>query len=192
MIRPEQVSAIVLAGGFSSRMGQDKAALRLDGKTLLERTAEMLQALGIGEVLISGHIDCPPGTTFVPDVYPHRGPLSGIHAGLLAMHSPCALVVPVDMPLLEGGTLRRLIAAHGPAPITVLSGEPMPGVFDGSLAPLCEQLLQQENHSLRRLFAAAGVQEIAAPGDTAQSFNCNTQEDFITLKHIILEKEEPQ
>ena len=52
----EETSAIILAGGHSSRMGTDKAKLRVGEKTLLELMVEKVRHLGISEIVISGGI----------------------------------------------------------------------------------------------------------------------------------------
>lgn len=179
-----EVSAVVLAGGYSRRMGQDKAALRLGGKTLLQHTVDKLRAVGIEEILVSGWQSCPEGTVYVSDIYPHRGPLSGIHAGLLAASNSCALILPVDMPLLSEKTLHALIAAQGAAAVTILEEEPLPGVFDKAVAPICETLLQGKNYSLHRLLEASGTLSIPDPEAAELRRNCNTPEDFREIQQL--------
>ena len=58
----EEMSAVILAGGRSSRMGTDKARLRLGEKTLLELMVEKVRRLGITEIVVSGCTECPLGT----------------------------------------------------------------------------------------------------------------------------------
>lgn len=98
----------ILAGGKSTRMGQDKALLSIDHDTMLFRTREILAKCSVDEVVInrndgnSGHIS---------DLFPDKGPLSGIHS-VLSAYSEChVLLVPVDLPLLEPTTLQTLIDA---------------------------------------------------------------------------------
>lgn len=183
------LSAILLAGGYSSRMGQPKAALVLGGKTLLQLQTEKLRSLGITDILVSGWEDCPPGTRYVPDVYPHRGPLSGIHAGLCQIQNHAALVLPVDMPLLTPETLQTLAAAHGSAPITLLEyrgqPEPLVGIYEASLAPACAALLQGTRHSPRQLLTQTHFRPVPHTGSPTQLLNCNTPEEFQSLLDII-------
>lgn len=67
------VSFILLAGGHSFRMGRDKAQLCWQGKTFLQHQAEKAQALGVGEILVSGYRggDCPGG--WCPGCLPGAG-----------------------------------------------------------------------------------------------------------------------
>ena len=64
-------SAAVLAGGLSSRMGRDKAALPFGGTTLLDFQVQKLRSLGMEDIMISGTEQQIPGTRPIPDVYPH-------------------------------------------------------------------------------------------------------------------------
>jgi len=108
------LSGIILAGGKSSRMGCDKAWLKVGGKTLLARQIELARAVGAMEVFVSGRVgvdytacDC----VVLTDQVPNAGPLAGIERGLSAMTTPLLLVLAVDMPRLEAGFLRKLMAA---------------------------------------------------------------------------------
>lgn len=180
------LSAIVLAGGYSSRMGRPKATLMLAGKTLLQHQTEKLWALGISEILVSGWEDCPAGTQYVQDDYPHRGPLSGIHAGLCRIRNASALVLPVDMPLLPAQTLQELAARSTDKPITLLeqdgNPEPLVGIYAAALAPDCARILESGRHSPRQLFALAGIQTVPYTGDPRFLLNCNTPEEFRLLQ----------
>lgn len=99
------LSAAVLAGGKSERMGQDKAFLRLEpeGPMLLEIVLDRLRGVA-DDVLIVAN-DSPRhegfGVRIVPDVIPGFGTLSGIHAALTAATHDHCLIVACDMPLLS-------------------------------------------------------------------------------------------
>lgn len=176
-----EVSAIVLAGGYSSRMGQNKAELDFNGVSFLQHQVNKLWAVGIEDIVVSGCPSVPDGCRFVPDVYPHRGPLSGIHAGLLAIRNTCALVLAVDTPLVPEALLEELIRAHE-AGITVVSckgeTEPLIGVYDRRMAQECEELLRGERTSLRALFHRTGISTLEYRGDQNRLANCNTPEEY--------------
>lgn len=98
-------SAVILAGGQSSRMGQDKAKmLRPDGLTQLEFTQQQIAALAPDLIMISGSKD-------LPDIFNGLGPLAGIHAALETLNvGDTLLVVPCDQPLLTPQTLALLLS----------------------------------------------------------------------------------
>jgi molybdopterin-guanine dinucleotide biosynthesis protein A len=100
----------VLAGGRSSRMGTDKALLRIDGETLLERAAHAVERAA-GSVTIVGH---PRrygifGFSVIPDAFPDSGPLAGIHAALVHTCADWNLIAACDMPGLESIGLIELL-----------------------------------------------------------------------------------
>ena len=181
------VSAIILAGGYSSRMGKNKAKLDFHGVSLLRHQVDKARALGIEDIVIAGNVQPIAGTRAVTDIYPHRGPLSGIHAGLLAIQGSRALVLAVDTPLVPEETLLELMDKHSGG-ISVLSHrgeiEPLIGVYDKALFKACEDILQGENSSLRRLFQAVGVSTVEYTGDPALLINCNTPEEYEKIQKL--------
>lgn len=175
---PLEISAAVLAGGYSTRMGRDKASLPFGDGTLLSHQIRKLKSLGVDEVLISGTADG------IPDVYPHRGPLSGIHACLKQAKHDAVLFLSVDAPLVPPETLLSLIDAHRSG-ITLLEHdgeiEPLMGVYDRALAETCESILQTERTSVRRLLDQAAVRTVPYTGDSMLLMNCNTPEAYQKL-----------
>ena len=115
---------VVLAGGRSIRMQQDKRSMSLGGCTLLERAVELLRSVGADPVMISGMslsdsegLNSASGDEYFPDLLPHCGPPGGVYSALhfvrqhYGLDSSDMLFIPVDMPLLTPATLETLIAA---------------------------------------------------------------------------------
>lgn len=183
-VRPRPFSAILLAGGYSSRMGSSKAELPFAGTTMLEHQVRRLRQLGVEDILLSGYEAPLPGTRFVPDAYPHRGPLSGIHAGLAAARHPACLVMSVDAPLVPLFVLDGLLRTHTTGVTAVEHGgqpEPLIAVYDRDLATLCGELLQGERSSVRRLFDAVGVHPYPCELPEPWLSNCNTPGEYRAL-----------
>ena len=113
-------AGIILAGGKSSRMGRDKASLKLKGETLLQRGQRLLSEAGCNPIVVSGQ-----NVGGVSDIYQERGPLGGLHAGLqtLLYQHPIStkplrvLVTPVDMPKLTVCALKRLLDVDSDNPV---------------------------------------------------------------------------
>ncbi len=109
---PGGVSAIVLAGGRSSRFGRDKLAEPINGRSLLLHAIDAVRPFA-SEVLVmvapGTQPDVPPGIRIVPDARPFEGPLAGLLAGLGAANEPIVLVTGGDMPELVGGVLEALL-----------------------------------------------------------------------------------
>src|SRR5438874_11064541 len=84
------ITAVLLAGGESRRMGRDKATLLFHGKPLWQIQLELLRRLKPAEILVSARTDPswrPADVQFVADDLPSRGPLSGIAASLAQVHT---------------------------------------------------------------------------------------------------------
>src|SRR5580765_4688037 len=95
------LSAVILAGGESRRMGKDKGWLEVDGQPLLARALSTLRDSGINEILISGRAGIDYSSLHYPvllDLEPGCGPLSGIERALEAARAPLLLVLAVDLP----------------------------------------------------------------------------------------------
>ena len=157
------------------------------GKTLLEHQVDKIKAIGIRDIIVSGYSEPVAGTRYVPDVYPGKGPLGGIHAGLNAAQRGTVFVISVDAPLFSTGDIKTLLTAHlaGSSPITVVehSGiiEPLIGVYSRSLSGAAESVLQSENTSVKRLFDKVGFAACEFTDENSVR-NCNTIEEYEKLR----------
>src|SRR5687767_14914896 len=97
-------SALLLAGGRSSRMGTDKALLAVSGQLLWQRQVDILRKTRPSTIYISARSADPFADslcTVVLDGEPDLGPLSGVAAGLQACASEYLLVLAVDLPRIN-------------------------------------------------------------------------------------------
>jgi molybdopterin-guanine dinucleotide biosynthesis protein A len=130
-----QTAGYVLAGGASSRMGRDKAFLMFGGRRLIDIAAAAV-CEAAGSVTIVG----PPGILegsgwpVIPDRRPGAGPLAGIETALNHTTADWNLIVACDMPRLNSGTLRAILAE---ALANADAGCVMPESATGRVEPLC-------------------------------------------------------
>jgi molybdenum cofactor guanylyltransferase len=107
-----RVTAIVLAGGRSSRFGRDKLAERIDGRTLLENAIDGVTPAAT-EILVvaapGATLKLPARATLVHDPVAFEGPLAGLLAGLRVSREPIVLVVGGDMPTLVGAVIEAML-----------------------------------------------------------------------------------
>src|SRR5262245_23132540 len=111
------VSAVLLAGGESRRMGTDKATFLFREKPLWQIQLETLRILRPKEILISARTDPswrPVDVKFIADIPPSCGPLSGIAASLAKIHTTHLLALAVDMPFMTENYLRSMCEAIKP------------------------------------------------------------------------------
>ena len=111
----KKVSGIILAGGNSRRLGQNKALIRLGTRTLIEIVLEKLRCLSDDIILSTNEFDkfASLDVRMVRDIYGEGGVLGGLYSGLQSAKSPFALVVACDMPFLNLNLLRFMIL-HAP------------------------------------------------------------------------------
>jgi molybdopterin-guanine dinucleotide biosynthesis protein A len=184
------LTAFILAGGKSARMGSDKAFLELGGRSLLARALDLARAV-TPEVKIVG--DPEKFAAFdpvVPDVYPARGPLGGIHAALAISTTDYNLILAVDLPFIEESFLQYLISeAQSPdAVVTVPSAgghfHPLCAVYRKAFLPTAERALAAGRNKLDALFSEVSVRilsedDLNTAGFNAEIFrNLNTPEDW--------------
>lgn len=105
------LSAVLLAGGESRRMGENKATLLFHGEPLWQRQLELLRKLRPVEILVSARTDPawrPNDVDLVLDAAPSSGPLSGLAAALARIRSSHLLTLAIDMPFMTADYLQSL------------------------------------------------------------------------------------
>jgi molybdopterin-guanine dinucleotide biosynthesis protein A len=124
----EDCAALILAGGDSRRMGQDKAGLVLHGKTLLDHVTATMQQV-FPKVVVSvrqlrGEVEVPQ----VCDEHQASGPLAGLIAGLAQADTPWVFAVACDMPFVTPAVVLHLATFRDgvQAVVPVIDGYPQP------------------------------------------------------------------
>lgn len=135
-----EIEAFILIGGRSSRLGQDKAFLEFEGRSLAARALDTVRNSGIAEkpTFVAGSqtqfaiqaisLDAP----FIFDLVPGRGPLGGLHAVLAYARTPWVFLLACDYPYVTPEII-WLLAKN----ISEEYGAVIPQQADGRLQPLC-------------------------------------------------------
>ena len=151
------LSAVLLAGGESTRMGRDKATLEWQGVPLWAFQFEKLRAL-TPNIFVSTRSAVPwrpADAKLVIDESPSRGPLSGLTASLAIMETDCLLVLAVDMPFITLSHLKKVCncAKPGVGAVPVVNGkvEPLAAVYPKCAGSIFAKALNGTDHSLQRL-----------------------------------------
>jgi molybdopterin-guanine dinucleotide biosynthesis protein A len=131
-----KISAVLLAGGKSRRMGQDKSTILFRNAPLWQIQLDLLRQLQLQELFISAQTDPPwrpADIEFVPDDQPSRGPLSGIAAALSRISCGHLLVLAIDMPFMTESYLRSLCEkverGLGVVPLIENRAEPLAAIY---------------------------------------------------------------
>lgn len=188
------MTAVILAGGRSSRMGSNKALLPYRGGRFIEAIYRQLQELFPEVLLVTDHpeqyqfIPCRK----VPDRYPGLGALAGLQAGLYHATTPHIFAVACDMPQLDSTLIRRLAALRNEADVVIPEGqngpEPLHALYSALCLPFMEQALGSDVRRIVSFFPRVRVKQlsrewVAAIDPAFDSFrNINTPDDYYHLR----------
>lgn len=192
--RENHLSTIILAGGQSQRMGEDKALITVAGTPLLQRTCQLAQALTPQVYIVTPWGEryqdiIPPGCQIIPETVssaetiPH-GPLVGLYQGLQVVQTPWILALACDLPKLtvselefwctqlEGVTAGKVALL----PKSPQGWEPLAGFYHDQCSALFATYLAAGKRSFQGFLDRHPVQELTVR-DRATLFNCNTPAD---------------
>ena len=183
------VSAIVLGGGRSIRMGRDKAALPFGPETMLARVVRAVLCVADDVVAVGGSRQrLPHGVRVVPDPVEGLGPLAGLATGLAAVRGERALLLACDMPLVAPALLQRMLELAGDADacVPLVDGVPMTtcAAYATRVLPRAQEHLARGARSLRALLTDVSVRWVTADQlrqvdpDLLSFWDCDTPEQY--------------
>lgn len=191
MDAPHDLTAFILAGGKSTRMGTDKAFVDYEGRTLLARALDLARSVTPDVRIVGSPEKFAPFAPVVEDIFRDCGPLSGIHAALLASSADLNLMLAVDTPFISWAFLQFLIthARNAPdAPVIVPStagrSQPLCAVYRREFADSAENALRAGQNKIDRLFSQVRSriieqEELEAAGFSSAIFrNLNTPQEL--------------
>jgi molybdopterin-guanine dinucleotide biosynthesis protein A len=192
MINEEQIismknmSAILLAGGKSSRMKEEKCMLSVAGIPLIKKIASQLDTY-FDEIIISTNTLTREQLSFLPyrtavDKQPHQGPMMGVLGGLELSNHPVNFVIACDIPEIDFNFVSQMAAYTRQYEIVVpVSGqnlyEPLFAFYNQSLIPRIKNLLENDIRKIIRLFDLAKTIYIPFQND-GWYHNLNTKDDY--------------
>jgi len=192
----KKVTAIVLAGGNSTRMGQNKALLKIGSKTLIEIMVEKLIDLFHEIIVVTNNPEDYPmlkNVRFEKDSIetPVKNSMVGIYTGLLKSSNAHAFVVPCDMPFLNMHLVKYMLTELGEEDILVpfLEGhyEPLHAIYNKTCLSFIKDMLDVGNYKIINLYdyvntVKVNEKEIRIIDPQLRSFmNINTKYMFNSL-----------
>jgi len=184
------LSAVLLAGGESRRMGRDKATIVFRGAPLWERQLAILRDLQPEKIFVSAREDPPwrpAETELLLDEPPSRGPLSGLTRALARMETTHLVALAVDMPFVTSEQMRLFsgLAASGCGVVPTIGerAEPLAAIYPRESAPDLAAALAGRDFSLqglvRKLAAAKKVQIVSVSANDEHLYrSVNERGDF--------------
>jgi len=195
LTRYENITGIILVGGKSIRMGQDKAFLELSGRSLLEPVIDLFRSR-FNMLLLAGdqaerfsEYDIP----IVPDIYPGSS-LGGVHAGLCAAKTEKIFVSPCDLPFPNSALLDHVCSIAEVCdvivPVSPQGYEPLFALYSKSCLGPIRELLEKKMFRIIDLFSMVQTrfiqgEELASIAGIEQAFlNINTPAEYKRLTEV--------
>lgn len=192
------VTAAVLAGGRSMRMGVDKTLLTVDGELLLTRVVEVVAGVCRNVVVVTNRPEAlaetalPAAVRVLQDEVAYQGPLGGLVTALSVAEDDWVLAVAADMPWLRPEVVRLLWDARGDAQVVMPVGEkgpePLLALYHRDCLPVAQRVLESGRRRLVAMLSSVRVVEVplaalrAADPDLVSLVNVNTPEDLSDVR----------
>lgn len=185
-----------MAGGKSSRMGTNKALLKIENITVIERIAKELQKCVDEIIIVTNHFEDYRflGYPMVEDIYKEKGPMGGIHSGLLASTTEKNLVVACDMPFISAELGKFLLDQLDHYQVVVPDIEdqfhPLFAAYKKELAQPIEDALKNDQLRIRYFFKQLNTKTVYLEDLTKANilfngenvYNMNYPEDYEKAK----------
>ena len=183
------VYGLVLAGGASSRMQSDKAALLYQGQTQLTRTVALMRA-HLVEVFVSVRADQVHDPLRSPyplivDAVPGSGPIAGIRSAMQSHPEAAWLVVACDLPFLSDAVIVNLLTSRAGNIATAYRSshddlpEPLCAIWEPTAAAALQAYQEGGGSCPRKFLIRANIALLAPLGEHALD-NVNTPDDYQT------------
>lgn len=183
------ITAYILAGGKSQRMGADKGFLEINGQSFVANIlAAVTPVVGNIVVVSSDERYDALGVTRISDIISNKGPLGGLYTALKNSTTKRNLILSVDVPMISSELLQWLVDAHSDTyQMTQVQvnekPSPLVAVYDRSVRILLPELLAGNQLKVRRFVDELTHQTLSVPEKwSAQLQNINTPEEYKNLK----------
>ncbi|MEK7264110.1 MAG: molybdenum cofactor guanylyltransferase [Bacteroidota bacterium] len=187
-------TGVILAGGKSKRMGEDKALLLMDGKPFIQYIKEIMKRI-FSEVIIVAekkkeyeflnlHIE--------EDIVKNAGPLGGIYTALTFTSTQWSFIVSCDVPFITKELIEYICNFSSTSEIKIPSFNeklhPLCGMYSKVCLPVIATQLQQNNFKVQNIFPLLPVEIIPITKELSffssqLLYNINTQSEYSGIKN---------
>lgn len=183
------LTAVILAGGQSSRMGFNKAFIEIEGRPIIERSLELLRGLFRDVIVIANDVPAYErlDVMVAADLIKGAGSLGGIYTAIFHSGSNHTFVTACDMPYLNPGAIERIISSSGgyDAVVPFIGSEyhPMHALYSRRCLKPIRAMIEEGNFRIKDLFSRIDVRRLAVedfkglPAAISVT-NVNTREDL--------------
>ena len=200
--RASEVTAVILAGGMSRRLGRNKALEPFQGEPLIRRVIRRMSQVASSIIVVANdderveELDLPDGVTPVIDEYPGKGSLGGIYSGLRAAPTEwavfCACDMPFPNPALYNAILSKRDVSDAVVPVVDGRPEPIHAAYSRACLAAIHAKLAADQLKISGFFDDVTVsyftqdQVRQIDPDLLSFFNINTQQDLAKANQIAL------
>jgi molybdopterin-guanine dinucleotide biosynthesis protein A len=172
-----KLEVCILAGGLSTRMGRDKAQLRLGRRRMLSIVRETAAKLGL------------PVRIIRRDAVGRCGPLGGVLTGMKTTRAGAVLFLACDMPLVSAALLERILRASRSGATSVFASHAsqigFPFLLPVSALPAVQSRIERRAFSIHPLATELKSRLVAVPARSCELMNVNTPADAIVVGRIV-------
>lgn len=188
------MTAIILAGGKSSRIGTDKAFIKINGIPIIKRQLKQLKKLFKKIIVVTNTPDKYrfKSVKVVSDIVADGGPLGGIYSGLVASKATYNFVLACDMPFINPSLIKFMLDTRDNYDIVIPKVSEkfhtLFGLYSKACLPVMEERLKKSDLRLRSIFPKLRVRLLFK--EDIEKFdpyllslvNINTPDDLVRLK----------
>ncbi len=195
-----EATGVILSGGMSSRMAENKAFTTVGGRRIIDIILDKMKDCFREILIVSNEPDLYEGlgTKVVTDLIPGKGPLSGLHSGLVHARFPAILAVACDMPFIDvalGKWMLQMLPGYDVvAPLVNGRFQPLFAAYSKSCLAVFERCLQEEKLKISRIYEEelkvryVNEDQVSVFGSPEILFyNVNTREKLLRAQEIAKE-----
>ena len=186
-----KTGCVILAGGKSSRMGEDKALLEYKGKHFIEKIAEEMSFFEEKLIARGNNSDLTDitdlGWKVIPDIYPDHGPMGGMHAALKECESEAMFAVTCDIPLITEKLAMKIcneIEDYDAVIAVTDDGKyhPLCGVYKKNLYKSMEEHLKMDYNRMMKVLEKCNLKYLELDAEESKQLtNVNTRKEYEKL-----------
>lgn len=192
MIAKKDITAIILAGGKSSRMRSDKGLMELGDKPFVQYIIDAVKPAVSDLIIVSNNKEYDRfGFKRREDLITDVGPLGGIHSGLVHSNTQINLVVSCDVPMITKNVIDLLISNYDDNYEVIQTKSdhktmPLVAIYHKTSSLKIEKWLSNNNRRVRDFVASVKLKTVTLNKNIASQLrNINTPEQLKEIKHVI-------
>jgi molybdopterin-guanine dinucleotide biosynthesis protein A len=192
------MSVLILAGGQSARMGEDKALIEVNHQPLLQRVCHVAVTVSSAVYILTPWPEryqtiVPAHCQFIPESQPNQGPLVALANGLKTLNTDWVLLLACDLPFLDPTLLQQWIKLLDQVPQSTLAvvpyhasrWQPLCGFYRRQCEGNLQRFIQQGGRSFQQWLPQIEVYSISIdPTQELMLLNCNTPTELERIRYI--------